>query len=484
MLNKLNTLLFVPLAHVRVENYRNYTINAVIAICGIVAHVAFLSLFLLFEVYTMAIVNLFSIAIFTYIFFQNRKRTLQILIILCNLEVAAHAIIATIFLGFESSFHFYLFLLFQGIFIQRTSKAVNIALGAFTIFGYLFMIWWVKDHAPMMTDLRFNGIVFFSYFNIVSAATIGVLVTIYFKSIADSAERILLNSNSVLDEQNKKIEKANEQISEQKELLENSIAATNENISYAQRIQQSVLPPHSRFQKLFGEHNFFTFYQPRDVVSGDFYYLDQKDNKTFLIVSDCTGHGVSGALMSMIGINSIQRILENKDFHAPEKLLGELHIEIKTMLNQNETNTNDGMDIAVVVINHEKNEIEFAGAGASIFIQNQTEIKQHKGTIVPVGGRQTVAIRTFEKETIQITEKTKIYFSSDGYLDQLGGSAYKRLASNQQFISLLGDFTETFENKNNRLVQHFSTWKGDFAQTDDVCLIGISLDTTSTLIKN
>jgi hypothetical protein len=149
------------------------------------------------------------------------------------------------------------------------------------------------------------------------------------------------------------------------------------------------------------------------------------------------------------------------------------------MLNQDETQTNDGMDIAVIVVDHEKKSFDFAGAGASIFLQTNEFIKQIKGTIVPVGGRQIDELRTFEKETISIDQKMILYLTSDGFQDQLGGNDHKRLASNQQFMTLIGDFNESLENKNKRLTKHFSEWKGTEEQTDDVCLIGIILNTTT-----
>jgi serine phosphatase RsbU (regulator of sigma subunit) len=460
-----------------ISKHRDYRVNAVIGLCGFVAHVLFISLFAFFEVYPMVIFNLFSIAIFAYIVIQNKINTKKYLIIICNLEVVLHAIAATYYLGFASSFHFYAFLMFQGIFILTTYKNINWFLGTFSILSYLFIIWLVQHHAPVIPFLKHNGIQFYSYINLVCAAGICILLSFYFRNTADAAENILLVSNEKLNLQNITMEQQGQEILVQKKQTEKAFHLLNESVEYAKRIQDAFLPLPSALDAIFGKENYFVLFMPKHTVSGDFYFLEQQGNNIYLAVADCTGHGVSGAMMSLIGMNALSRIINHGEITNPSIILNELHKTIKNTLKQEETNTNDGMEIAVCVIDKTKQTINFAGAGASLILIEKNVLNTVKGNRFPVGGRNHVneTERIFDLQCITYTPNTQLYLYTDGYQDQFGEISNTRYTSRKLNETFLAQNSLNLKDQLAQLKINFDNWKKTTIQVDDVLVVGIKL---------
>jgi serine phosphatase RsbU (regulator of sigma subunit) len=460
-----------------VKKHRDFRVNSVIGLCGFFAHIMFISLFIFFEVRPMVVFNIFSIVIFAYILIQNKLKTKKYLIIICNLEVVLHAMVATYFLGFDSSFHFYTFLMFQGIFILNTYKNINWYLGILSIVGYIFIIWMVQNFTPVYGILQNNGIQFFSYFNIICASIISILITVYFKTTADSAENVLLVSNEKLHQQNIEIDAQREEISGQKAKTENILKSLNESIDYAKHIQDSVLPIESTFSKAFGANNSFVLFKPKNIVSGDFYFLETHINKIFLAVSDCTGHGVSGAMMSLLGINALSKIINKGEINDPSIILDKLHKNIKYTLKQEETNTNDGMEIALLVIDQLTKTINFAGAGASLIFIHNNIFNELKGNKFSIGGRNFIdeTERKFDVATLNYSENTMFYMTTDGYQDQLNSEYKNRFTSKQLFDLLLENNALRMVQQKIKLEENFNNWKKNTPQIDDVLLLGFKL---------
>jgi len=266
-----------------------------------------------------------------------------------------------------------------------------------------------------------------------------------------------------------------------------------DSINYAKRIQEAILPSTQSFRKLFPKA--FILYQPKDIVSGDFYwYADIKaksknqsdENDIYVAVADCTGHGVPGAFMCMIGSSLLNQMVQETNDFRPANILEQLHIGIREALKQQETETRDGMDIALCHINRKKNQIEYAGALRSLLMYRGKTYKEkfapdHQGLFVqeikadkhPIGGLQNEAKRQFTNHTIQYYPGDTMYLFTDGYADQFGGPKGKKLMS-KKFKEILS----SVQNKNmleqyNHLEKFLKEWKEGYDQVDDILVVGI-----------
>ncbi len=253
-----------------------------------------------------------------------------------------------------------------------------------------------------------------------------------------------------------------------------------DSINYSKRIQEASLPPIELKYKLFP--NAFVLFKPKDIVSGDFYWYAEKDGKRLIAACDCTGHGVPGALMSMIGNNILNQIVNEKGVTAPDQILNHLHAEIRKALKQNEhQESRDGMDIALVVFNGE-DEIEFSGAQRPLWIitndnnkaYNPT-LKEIKGNKFSIGGMQTEAQRIFSNTKVKLSKGDSIYFFTDGYVDQFGGEQGKKFMSKNFKELLLTIHTEPMAMQEIVLTKTLEKWINKHEQVDDILVIGIKI---------
>lgn len=250
-------------------------------------------------------------------------------------------------------------------------------------------------------------------------------------------------------------------------------------INYAKRIQEAMLPKLVAQESVLNDS--FILFKPRDVVSGDFYWFSRLRNANHAEPTgiafgalDCTGHGVPGAFMSMIGINSLNNII-NRGVSETNCILDLLHGEIKTALQQERTGNNDGMDAALCIYNSDKRSLQFSGAkNPLVYIQNH-QVHQIKGDIHPIGGSRTKNDFPFKKHEILIETETMVYLFTDGFRDQFGGSENQKFMS-KRFTRLLLEIHELpLDQQRERLSSVFEEWKGSNEQTDDVLVIGVKL---------
>lgn len=250
-------------------------------------------------------------------------------------------------------------------------------------------------------------------------------------------------------------------------------------INYAKRIQEAMLPKQDTQENLL-KHSFM-YFKPRDVVSGDFYWISpvrSRHNSAETAIAfgalDCTGHGVPGAFMSMIGINSLTNIV-NRGVSETNRILELLHLEIRSALQQELTGNNDGMDAALCIYRSDKRRLEFSGAkNPLVYIQNN-ELHQIKGDIHPIGGSRARNDFSFRKHEIPIETETMIYLFTDGFRDQFGGSENQKFMS-KRFTKLLLEIHQLpLEEQRQKLQSVFEEWKGSNEQTDDVLVMGIKL---------
>ncbi|TAE19907.1 MAG: GAF domain-containing protein [Bacteroidetes bacterium] len=296
-------------------------------------------------------------------------------------------------------------------------------------------------------------------------------------NMLSSQVAISMENSLLYNTMEEKVAKRTQELKEQKELVEHKNANIIASITYAQRIQQAILPLPEYLTRLIPEH--FVLFQPKDIVSGDFYYLQEKEEKIVLAAIDCTGHGVPGAFMSMLGSETLNEIIQNKGILEPDQILNELHKSIRKALKQKETDNRDGMDLSMIVWDKANKVVYFAGAKNSlIYIQNG-ELKQIKGNIFPIGGEQKEANRVFTKHTIDLLpdSPTSFYLFSDGYQDQFGGEHNKKFSIGQMKTLFLEIHQQDMDKQQERLKKVLQKWmnKGKESQIDDVLLIGCRL---------
>jgi len=265
------------------------------------------------------------------------------------------------------------------------------------------------------------------------------------------------------------------ELENQKEIIEKKNHDITSSINYAKRIQTAMLPDLARVKKALPES--FVFFQPRDIVSGDFYWFSQVSEKKCIIAAcDCTGHGVPGAFMSLIGNDVLNETVNARDIHEPDKILHSLHMGVVNALNQRATDNRDGMDMTLCVIDKENKQVHFAGAkNEVVYIQNE-EVMQLKGDKMPIGGERLDVERFFHKQTVDIIAPTTFYMFSDGFQDQFGGDRGRKYMKKRFREFLVEIHNQPFEEQEQILKLEFQSWlAGEYSQIDDVLVIGFKV---------
>ena len=244
-------------------------------------------------------------------------------------------------------------------------------------------------------------------------------------------------------------------------------------IRYAKRIQQNILQSPEYITKIFKQH--FVYYKPKDLVSGDFYFFHENETHKYAIAVDCTGHGVPGAMMSMVANSIIKEVLLNKKIKAPSQILYELDKELfKSINSYNNEISNDGMDAAVVCVNKKTNRLHFAGAYRSLLIIRDTNVIEFKANRYPLGFYSDID-KVFEEQVMLLEEGDEFFLFSDGYADQFGGEENKKF-NKRNFKDLLRSLAEMpMDEQEGFLDYALNNWKQDREQTDDVLVIGIKI---------
>ncbi|MBC7920096.1 MAG: PAS domain S-box protein [Ferruginibacter sp.] len=247
-----------------------------------------------------------------------------------------------------------------------------------------------------------------------------------------------------------------------------------ESINYAKRIQGAILPNTAHIQGVFSQS--FILYKPRDVVSGDFPWFQQKGDDVYIAAVDCTGHGVPGALISLIGYFLLNNIVTNRDASDPGLILDQLDEGVTRTLKQDssETATRDGMDIALCRINQRAGTLEYAGAHRPLYFVRNGELTEVKGDKFPVGGAQYKTRVGFTTTRMRIQPGDAVFFCSDGFPDQFGGPDDRKFSPKRIRDLITENIAAGMEELNHTLDREFEEWKGPFnKQTDDVLMIGI-----------
>ncbi len=248
-----------------------------------------------------------------------------------------------------------------------------------------------------------------------------------------------------------------------------------QNIHYAESVQQGILPHKRHFERMFKDY--FILYKPYGIISGDFYWIGQKGNIKYFVVGDCTGHGVSAAMLSVLALSFLNYLVLGKEFAQLGDLLSELDKKwIETFHQGSESPfNNDWLEIGICAINETEKTLTYAGAMSSLSIIQNNVQKTIKGNRFPIGGWQLEKKRNYTTQTVPYGSGAMIYLASDGFKDQFGGKLNKRFTTKN--VSQMFQDYHHMECALQHLVFEdiFNRWKGTEEQTDDVCLLGIRL---------
>jgi len=281
--------------------------------------------------------------------------------------------------------------------------------------------------------------------------------------------------------QRDEIEAQRDTVSAQKDQIELQKQSLTDSIEYAQRIQSATLPPDEMIQQLLPEH--FILYRPLDIVSGDFYWMSEKNGQIILAVADCTGHGVPGAFMSMLGLNMLNDIVNSATSPNASYILGELRNRIISSLRQTgrSDEARDGMDIALCILDRKKMTLQYAGAHHPLYLARESELQVIKGDPMPIGISPDED-RPFTNHDLLLREADTLYLFSDGYVDQLGGERRKRFKTTQFKQILLDNQNCSMPDQLAKLKQALDEWTGltglyahKYDQIDDILVVGIRM---------
>ena len=293
-----------------------------------------------------------------------------------------------------------------------------------------------------------------------------------FQSLADLdiANKELHLLNETLEY---KVEERTQALKHEKEIVEQNSKEINESIQYAKRIQASILPPMQRLKNEFLDS--FVYYEPKDVVSGDFYWYEKIKNNPLFAVVDCTGHGVPGAFMSIIGYTQLNEIVNQQVVTDPGVILQELDKRVRTALHQNtlnSKNSKDGMELGLIHVNRSQNTLEFAGAMRPLYLVRNGELKIYKGSKFSIGGI-SLREKQFETIRIEIQPGDSFYVFSDGYPDQFGGPNGKKFMT-RNVADMLRSIAHLNMVEQEKIVkQTIDTWMTNEEQVDDILICGI-----------
>ncbi|MBP6334629.1 MAG: cyclic nucleotide-binding domain-containing protein [Bacteroidia bacterium] len=246
-----------------------------------------------------------------------------------------------------------------------------------------------------------------------------------------------------------------------------------DNVNYAKRIQSAILPDLKLIQQSFGQC--FVLYLPKDIVSGDFYSFFDTEENAIIIAADCTGHGVTGAFLSVVGNSLLNQIINEQKIEDPGKILDRLNEAMIKTLNQRSSDSTDGMDISICSLNLKTKVLHYAGANRPLWIVRNNEILVYSPNKYPVGGLQIVHSENFTSHEIQLHRDDSFYISSDGYADQFGGESGKKLMTKKFKEYLCSIQHLAMSEQKEFLLDKFVEWKGLHEQVDDVLVIGVKI---------
>jgi serine phosphatase RsbU (regulator of sigma subunit)/ribosomal protein S4E len=305
---------------------------------------------------------------------------------------------------------------------------------------------------------------------------VGVFVVVLIvKWYTRRLEKEKIRLEKIVQDRTKEVVKQKNQIEQQRDEIAKKNRDITDSIEYASKIQNAVLPDPEITEEILPEH--FIFFRPRDIVSGDFYWISKKKDLLIIIAADCTGHGVPGAFMSMLGVSLLNEIVNKHEVSQANEILTELRSEVKRTLKQKgeEGEAKDGMDIALTLVDLKNMQLQYAGAYNPLFLFRKGKLVEYKADRMPVG----IYIKEkpeFTNHVIDLQSGDTFYLFSDGFQDQFGGESGNKFKV-KRLKEVLGEIQDkSMAEQKEILEKTFDDWKGDYDQLDDVILIGVRIN--------
>jgi ligand-binding sensor domain-containing protein/serine phosphatase RsbU (regulator of sigma subunit) len=295
----------------------------------------------------------------------------------------------------------------------------------------------------------------------------GILILVIIVSYIKIREQNLIREKEILEE---KVRERTAEVVQKSLIIEEKNRDITASIRYAERIQRAMLPKEETFKDT------FVLFLPKDIVSGDFYWMHDNGDWIFIAAVDCTGHGVPGAFMSIIGHNSLSKVVREYGLTRPAAILDQLNVEVmKALLQRHERAIMDGMDLALIAIEKKSGKVEFAGAYNPLYVVRKGEVFTYKGDRFPIGMTTMEEKKTFTNQEVDVQPGDMLYMSSDGYADQFGTSEVKKFKSHNVKKLLAEIYNLPVMEQKARLEKEIMEWKGDLEQVDDIMFIGTKM---------
>lgn len=347
--------------------------------------------------------------------------------------------------------------------------------GLFTLNIVVFFLieWYQANYLPMMHIPEFFEKQYFIYAQLTIFAVIFFVVQ-YFRKDSEEYEHELEEKNKLIHEKNHEI---------------------IDSITYARRLQQAIMPPDKEITENIPES--FILYKPKDIVAGDFYFAVQKRDHFFIAAADCTGHGVPGAMVSMVCSNALNRAIDEYSLMKPGEILDKVREFVIEAFNRNELDVKDGMDISLAAINIKTRELSWAGANNPLWYipaNDQAQSPETNNTLAAIreiqyekkqGLKEIAANKqpvgkcdkksAFTTHVLQLKKGSLLYLFTDGFADQFGGPKGKKFMYRQLADLIYSIRSLNMKEQRERLEAAFNHWKGDQEQIDDVCIIGLKI---------
>lgn len=295
----------------------------------------------------------------------------------------------------------------------------------------------------------------------------GIIIVIIVWFLLRIQNRILIKTRRLLKEK----EQALELVDQQKAELEIKDKNITDSLIYAQRIQEALLPSETYFRQYFSES--FILFKPKDIVSGDFFWVEEKGNKIFVVAADCTGHGVPGALMSMIGHEIIEKAINEDSIEEPSQVLAVLNKGLEKTFSREKNIGNiirDGMDVGLCVIEKHSKKLRYAGAFFPLYLIRNRSLKEFKGEKIIIG--MNPEGKPYTDYEYDLMEDDVIYMFSDGFVDQFGGEENKKFMYRRFRYLLLNIHQFPFPDQKVILEENMKSWMGRNVQVDDIMVMG------------
>ena len=385
-------------------------------------------------------------------------------------------------------FYFFIPVVLSVVLYDKRSQYLPLVILNIVIMYFLSVVLYYSNDLFRMPSLDTPQLFTF-ILNFTIAFLIIFIIAFNFQAEYNKSRKNLYHKNILLELQSKEIVAQRDQIRRREEELEYKNTRITDSIKYAKNIQTALLPRVELIDEVLPEH--FILLRPRDIVSGDFYWFTYIENLSVVAAVDCTGHGVPGAFMSMLGSAFLNEIVNKEYITHPAVILRRLRKEVIRSLHQQEDNceSKDGMDVALCVIDKENMKLQFAGAtnplylirhrdGPAIDSDRQTEHNNHilyeiRGDRMPIG--LVHVMNDFTMHEIDYLKGDQIYLFTDGYADQFGGPEEKKFGYGNFRLQLLGNCDENPDVQMARLEERINDWKGNLGQVDDITVVGIRL---------